>query len=215
MAMQPLHPEFQGCIDRQPYLVTLDGMALIVDKDVFPPDLGKCAQNLARMAARFRPQTALDMGCGTGYLALMLERQLVPEIWAVDCHAPAVACARKNVQRNARTTAITVIQSDLFDQIPPSVKFDLIVFNQPFGPGEGEVVCGCGPDGGTTICRRFLLAAPGHLTATGVVLMPFSDRVPPEHSPQQVAMQLGYRSTTLLHEYYSESNNFIYEIRPR
>ena len=211
----PLHPEFQGCIDRQPYSVTLDGLRLIVDEDVFPPDLGQCAQNLARLAARYRPHVALDMGCGTGYLALMLERQGVPEIWASDVHRPAIACTRKNVQANAPAASITVVQSDLFDKFPASVRFDLIVFNQPFGPGRGDTVCGCGPDGGSTITQRFLRAAAARVKLNGVVLMAFSDRVPAEHSPAEIATQLGYPVVTLLQEHYGDANNFIYEIRPR
>ena len=44
--------------------------------------------------------------------------------------------------------------------------------------------------------------------------MPFSDRAAPENDPALVARELGYPTTTLLHAYYEESNNFIYEIRP-
>ncbi len=213
--MQPLHFEFQQCIDRQPYSVNLDGLRLDVDRDVFPPDLGQCAQNMARLATRYRPQVALDMGCGSGYLALMLQRQGVSQVWASDVHPPAVICARKNVRQNAAHASIQVVHSDLFENIPRSVQFDLIVFNQPFGPGHGEAVCGCGPDGGSSITRRFLRAAAAYLQPQGAVLMAFSDRVPEEHSPQHIAAQLGYTVETLLHEYYGESNNFIFEIRTR
>ena len=212
--MQPLHFEFQQCIERQPYSVTLDGLQLTVDVDVFPPDLGQCAQNLARTAAGYRAQAALDMGCGTGYLALMLHRQGVSQVWASDIHPPAVACARKNVQQNAAQSSIRVVHSDLFENIPVTLQFDLIVFNQPFGPGRGDTVCGCGPDGGSNITRRFLRAAPAYLRRPGCLLMAFSDRVPEEHSPQHVANELGYAVRTARHEYYGESNNFIFEIRP-
>lgn len=213
--MQPLHFEFQQCLDRQPYAVTLDGIELDVDLDVFPPDLGQCAQNLARAAARYQPRVALDMGCGTGYLALMLHRQGVSQVWASDVHPPAVACARKNINRNAPQASIRVVHSDLFHNIPASIPFDLIVFNQPFGPGRGDTVCGCGPDGGSNITLRFLRAAPSHLSPRGVILMAFSDRVSPEHSPRTIAEGLGYHVQTVLHAYYGDANNFIFEIRPR
>jgi len=174
---------------------------------VFPPDLGQCAQNLARVAARYQPRVALDMGCGTGYLALMLHRQGVSQVWASDVHPPAVACARKNVNRNAPQASVQVIHSDLFHNVPASIQFDLIVFNQPFGPGRGDTVCGCGPDGGSNITRRFLLAAPSHLSPQGVILMAFSDRVPEEHSPRTIAEGLGYHVQTVLRAYYGEANN--------
>jgi release factor glutamine methyltransferase len=211
---RPLHPEFQRLIDRQPYSVTLDGLRLTVDKDVFPPDLGRCAQNLARLAARYAPRVALDMGCGSGYLALALKRNGAGQVWAADLHPPAVACARKNVEQNPDVGPITVVRSDLFEQIPPSVTFDLILFNQPFGPGDERRVCGCGPDGGYQISKRFLVEAPARLSPGGVALMPFSDREPPENDPRRVAEELGYPVATLLHLYYNEANNYIYEIRP-
>lgn len=210
-----LHPEFREFIEKQPYVVTLDGLHLTVDEDVFPPDMGLCAQNLARIARRYHPQVALDMGCGTGYLALMLKRHGAPEVWASDIHPPAVACAKQNVQRNASAGAVTVVEGDMFESIPNEVKFDFIVFNQPFGPGqEGQRVCGCGADGGYAICQRFLLEAPAHLRKDAVILMAFSDREPPEHSPDRIAQELGYPVTTVLHEHYNDSNNIIFEIRP-
>jgi glycosyltransferase involved in cell wall biosynthesis/SAM-dependent methyltransferase len=209
-----IHPEFKEHIERQPYTIVLDGLTLTVDRDVFPPDLGRCAQNMARIAQGYRAQTALDMGCGSGYLALALKRSGVADVWAADIHQPAVTCANANAHRNAAIGPIHVVQSDLFENLPCTVKFDLIVFNQPFGPGRGETICGCGPDGGYAITKRFLSQAAERLSPDGVILMAFSDREPPEHSPQRVAEEFGYPVTTLLHAYYNDANNYIFEIRP-
>jgi methylase of polypeptide subunit release factors len=107
-----------------------------------------------------------------------------------------------------------VVQSDLFANIPARLKFDLIVFNQPFGPGQGETVCGCGPDGGYQITRRFLLQSAERLNPDGVVIMAFSDREPVINSPHNVATELGYPVTVLLDKCYGGANNYIYEIRP-
>ena len=65
-----------------------------------------------------------------------------------------------------------------------------------------------------TITKRFLQQAPAHLRPGGVVMMAFSDREPTEHSPDRVAEELGYPVKTLLHAYYGEANNYIFEIRP-
>jgi release factor glutamine methyltransferase len=211
---QKLHPEFQRFIDQQPYQVALGGLTLTVDNDVFPPDMGKCSQNLARIAQVYHAQAALDMGCGSGYLALSLKRSGVPEVWASDIHAPAVACARKNAIQNEGVGPIHLVQSDLFENIPAAVKFDLIIFNQPFGPGQGDTVCGCGPDGGYNITKRFLLQAADRLNPEGVVIMAFSDREPAINSPDRVAAELGYPVKVLLNEYYGGATNTIYEICP-
>jgi release factor glutamine methyltransferase len=176
--------------------------------------MGKCSQNLARIAADYHAQTALDMGCGSGYLALSLKRSGVPEVWASDIHGPAIECARRNVKLNERVGPVHVVQGDLFENVPAAVKFDLVVFNQPFGPGQGDTVCGCGPDGGYEITKRFLLQAADRLTPDGVVVMAFSDREPAVNSPDRVAAELGYPVKVLLHEYYGEANNYIFEIHP-
>lgn len=211
---QVVHPELQRRMDDQPYYVTLDGIHLTVDRDVFPPDLGRCAQNMARLICDYRPQSALDMGCGTGYLALRLKQSGVPTVWAADVHRPAVECARKNAEANSDLGAIHVVQSDLLESIPAGTTFDLIVFNQPFGPGQGQTICGCGSDGGYSITRRFLETARDYLHAEGVLIMAFSDREHQRHSPETVARELGFRVQVVLHQYYGESNNYIYEIRP-
>lgn len=209
-----IHPEFQRYIDRQPYTVEMDGLTLLVDKDVFPPDMGQCAQNMAKICQQYPARVALDMGCGSGYLALSMRRSGVPEVWASDIHGPAVECARTNARQNASVGEIHVLQSDLFEAIPSDIKFDLIVFNQPFGPGQGETVCGCGSDGGYQITKRFLQEAARRLEPNGVVIMAFSDREPAENRPDAVAHELGFPVRTVLHAYYGEANNFIFEIRP-
>jgi release factor glutamine methyltransferase len=212
--VQQIHSEFQQYIDQQPYSVVLDGLRLTIDKDVFPPDMGQCSQNLARITQEYHAQTALDMGCGTGYLALSLKRSGVPEVWASDIHVPAVECARRNVALNAAVGPVEVVHSDLFSNIPGTVKFDLVVFNQPFGPSQNDTVCGCGPDGGYRITRRFLLQVVDRMNPGGVVMMAFSDREPADNSPDGVAAELGFPVRTVLHAYYGEANNYIFEIRP-
>lgn len=212
---KPIHPEFQGYIDQQPYTVVLDGLTLTIDKDVFPPDMGKCSQNLATIAQDYQAQTALDMGCGSGYLALSLKRSGVPEVWASDIHSPAVECTNKNADQNQWLGPVHVVQSDLFENIPATVMFDLVIFNQPFGPGQGDTVCGCGPDGGYEITRRFLLQAADRLNPGGVTIMAFSDREPAENSPDRVAAELGFPARTLYEAYYGMANNYIFEIIPR
>lgn len=211
---QKIHSEFQRYIDQQPYSVVLDGLRFTIDNDVFPPDMGQCSLNLARIAQDYHAQTALDMGCGSGYIALSLKRSGVSEVWASDIHGPAVECACRNVKLNERVGPVHVLQSDLFENIPATVKFDLVVFNQPFGPGQGDTVCGCGPDGGYRIAKRFLLQATDRLNPDGVVIMAFSDREPEENSPDRVAAELGFPVRVLLDKYYGNANNYIYEIRP-
>jgi len=207
-------PAYQALLDKQPYTVTLYGLKLEVHRNVFPPDFGRCAQNMARLARQYPANSALDMGCGSGFIALSLKQAGVAEVWAADIHQPAVDCAARNLLLNPHVGPITLVQSDLFNRFPDSVRFDLIVFNQPFGPGREERRCGCGPDGGGAISRRFLAEARAFLAPGGVVMMAFSDRQAAEHDPRHAANDLGYASSTILDLEYDQSRNFVYAMRP-
>ncbi len=209
-----VHHEFAQLLELQPYTVVMDNLVITVEEDVFPPDLGRCARNMAKIGGEYRPRRALDMGCGSGYLALALKQQGVPDVWALDVHEPAISCARQNHEQNRHVGPLTIAVSDLFDAVPPGLSFDLVVFNQPFAPAGTKALCGCGSDGGYEISRRFLVDVRARLAPGGSVVMPFSDRAAPENDPALVARELGYETRTLLHAYYEESNNFIYEIRP-
>src|ERR1700678_2432304 len=111
---------------RQPYEVDVEGISIVVCKDVFPPDVGTISRHMSRELARYRPDCALDMGCGSGFLALAIKRTGVREVWAVDVDPWAVACTRMNLERNPHLKPIEVRQSDLFSNVPPGQRFDLI-----------------------------------------------------------------------------------------
>jgi release factor glutamine methyltransferase len=81
---------------RQPYTCRLDGLEILVKKDVFPPDIGMTSQLLAFALKAYRPAMALDMGSGTGYLAMTLKRAGVHRVIAADHHQPAIDCMKKN-----------------------------------------------------------------------------------------------------------------------
>ncbi len=75
--------------------------------------------------------TIIDLCCGSGCIAIALAKALpFATIIAVDIASQAVALTRKNAAHN--NVAITVIQSDLFDQIAASLKADLIISNPPY-----------------------------------------------------------------------------------
>lgn len=218
--MSPTHatrrpdPAYQELLDKQPYTTVLDGLTLEVHRNVFPPDLGRCAREMARLGGERRPASALDVGCGTGFIALSLKRAGVGEVWATDIHPAAVENTWCNVELNRHVGPVMVVRGDLLEAIPQTVRFDLVVFNQPFGPGREERRCGCGPDGGAAISRRFLSAAPAHLNPGGLVMMAFSDRQADEHDPRHAAAALGYAVTTLLDIESNGARNRIYAMWP-
>ncbi|WP_404402388.1 peptide chain release factor N(5)-glutamine methyltransferase [Idiomarina seosinensis] len=73
----------------------------------------------------------LDLGTGTGAIALALKSERPAwQVTAVDKEAAAVALARSNAQR--LNLSVEVLQSDWFEAIDPTEKFDLIITNPPY-----------------------------------------------------------------------------------
>lgn len=59
-----------------------------------------CLELLEAIVERGRPRRALDLGTGSGILAIAAARLGVPEVVAIDCDPDAIASAGANVERN-------------------------------------------------------------------------------------------------------------------
>ena len=87
-----------------------------------------------RIGARFEdesPQRILDLGTGSGAIALSLAR-MFPEarVVATDISEEALAVAGKNAEEQDLVERVSFIESDWFEGIDE--KFDLIVSNPPY-----------------------------------------------------------------------------------
>ncbi len=78
------------------------------------------------------PLKILDIGTGSGCIALWLARELPnATIYAVDVSDSALALAKKNAEQN-NISNIIFIKSDLFTLLPQDIKFDCIFSNPPY-----------------------------------------------------------------------------------
>ena len=75
----------------------------------------------------------LDIGTGTGLVALMLVQRSLPDanIVALEIDEAAVGQARENIIRSAWKEGVEVVQAD-FRKYRSSDKFDVIVSNPPY-----------------------------------------------------------------------------------
>jgi release factor glutamine methyltransferase len=85
--------------------------------------------------AQTEPAVALDLGTGSGCLAIALALH-VPgaHIHAVDISSDALALARENAGRHQVSERIRFYQGDFFAAVPPQMLCDLIVSNPPYIP---------------------------------------------------------------------------------
>ena len=156
------------------------GLHLLVSDGVFIPR--RRTEFLAGLAAA-EPglhAVAVDLCCGAGALSAVIARRTgTVEIFAVDCDAAAVACARRNL--GAR---VAVLHGDLFDPLPKRLRgrVDVLAANAPYVPTgqldslpsearlyEPEATHDGGADG-LAVLARIAAQAPAWLRSGGVLL---------------------------------------------
>jgi len=120
---------------------------------------------LAQLMVRRPARSLLDLGTGSGYLALVAAG-FVEEVVATDLCPRAVPLTRFNAHLNGRDN-IVALEGSLFDPVAGR-RFDRIVANAPFilGPGTGHLYRDAG-DGVDGIAWRMARGAPGHLEEGG------------------------------------------------
>jgi release factor glutamine methyltransferase len=135
---------------------------------------------LVELALSRRPASVLDLGTGSGAVALALKRHLpAARVVAVERSAAALAVA----QRNALKLGLEVDwRHGLWYEPVAGERFDLLVSNPPYvvedDPhlGEGDVrfeprsALVAGPDGLASL-REIVALAPGHLNPGGWLLV--------------------------------------------
>ncbi|MFV2172963.1 HemK2/MTQ2 family protein methyltransferase [Actinomadura sp. LOL_016] len=117
----------------------------------------------------------LDLGTGTGAVAMAAARCGAREVVAVDVAAAAVLAARVNAR--LRNLPVRVLRGDLFAPVAGE-RFDVIVANPPYVIGDAvpEAVHGraraweAGPRG-RAVLDRICAQAPSHLTPGGTLLL--------------------------------------------
>lgn len=79
------------------------------------------------------PARVLDLGTGSGVLALALAKLYVgANLTAVDLSEDALVLARENAAANGLAERVTWMGSNWFEQISPEARFELIVANPPY-----------------------------------------------------------------------------------
>ena len=116
---------------------TLD---LLVDRRVLiprPETEGVAGHALAALASLDHPGRVVDLGTGSGAIALSLAAERWPhvEVWATDASADALAVARANLAALGRRAAVVrLVEGDWYAALPADLRgrVDVIVSNPPY-----------------------------------------------------------------------------------
>jgi ribosomal protein L11 methyltransferase len=92
----------------------------------FHPTTRMCLESLQLLTGRYQIDSAVDLGCGTGLLAIVAVRLGILQVTAVDYNRLACEVARQNSRRNK--VAMAIQQGDLFKNLPDE-QSDLLVAN--------------------------------------------------------------------------------------
>ncbi|MFF5280255.1 50S ribosomal protein L11 methyltransferase [Streptomyces sp. NPDC013171] len=123
----------------------------------------------------------LEVGCGTGVIAVSAALAGCDRVTALDISEQAVRNTGMNAARHGVADRVKVLHSDLFDGLAGGERFDTVYWHSNFvlAPSayryetmhERAYV-----DPGYRAHRRFLAEAPSYLAEGGRVLLHFSDR---------------------------------------
>lgn len=143
------------------------GREIIVSENVYPPSEDTFLLLKAALEEVKKGEFALEVGTGCGIIAKILSEKA--RVVAVDLNPHAVKCARAN--------GVEVISTDLFAGLKPGKQFDVIIFNPPYLPVEGEASEGWlekaweGGENGRALIDRFLSELRSYLRENGRILL--------------------------------------------
>jgi release factor glutamine methyltransferase len=144
---------------------------------------------LEKLAALDAPAPfVLDLGTGSGAIALAVAAEHpTVRVVATDVHPAPLDVARRNARAMGLADRVTLLVSDVFDDLPPGLRFDLVVSNPPYVTPESlrrlrVEVRGFEPhvalradDGGMEFYRRIVPQAPSWLVPGGYLAVEIAE----------------------------------------
>jgi release factor glutamine methyltransferase len=163
--------------------VEFAGRVFLCDKRALVPrpETEELVERIIQSTSTHQPSTILDVGTGSGIIALTLAAQF-PEaaVRALDISDDALALARENAARLELQDRVRFAKGDLLDGVEG--KFDLIVANLPYVPTNDRPTLSrevlhdpeaavFGGEHGDELIRELITEAPGRLQAGGLLAL--------------------------------------------
>ena len=103
-----------------------------------PPDLASYLVHVADLQGDIEGRTVLDLGCGTGMLALAAALRGPDRVVGVDIDRGPLLTARENRRRVASTSSVSWVQGDATELPLSAPDGTTVVMNPPFGAQDGN-----------------------------------------------------------------------------
>jgi ribosomal protein L3 glutamine methyltransferase len=173
-----------------PYLTHeawLQGYAFYVDERVLVPRSPIAELLMTQLSPwvldPYEVTSILDVCTGSGCLAIIAAHQF-PEAFVdvTDISSQALEVAQRNVAEHGLTDRLTLHHGSLFDPLPVSARYDLIICNPPYVNSQSmralppeyqhePSLALAGGEDGMDLVRIILEQAPAHLNDQGILVL--------------------------------------------
>ena len=173
-----------------PYLTHeawLQGYAFYVDERVIVPRSPIAELLMTQLSPwvldPYEVTSILDVCTGSGCLAIIAAHQF-PEAFVdvTDISSQALEVAQRNVAEHGLTDRLTLHHGSLFDPLPVSARYDLIICNPPYVNSQSmralppeyqhePSLALAGGEDGMDLVRIILEQAPAHLNDQGILVL--------------------------------------------
>lgn len=108
------------------------GLDFYVDESVLIPryDTENIVDRIVKDCKENKCLSVLDLCTGSGCIAVSLKKSGFEKVYAADISDKALAVAKHNAKLN--NADIIFLQSDLYENFPKEIRFDIIVSNPPY-----------------------------------------------------------------------------------
>lgn len=163
--------------EEKEYFVSVLGKKFIVIPGVFSPKYFVDTNFFAEALPIKKGTRILDMGTGTGIIAIISALKGAREVVGIDINPKAVENAKKNVEIHKLKDKIRILEGDLFKPlISKNEKFNIIFWNFPWGYVEEDILMHERAifDPFYKGLETFFKEAPNYLNKTGKIFIGFS-----------------------------------------
>ena len=123
-----MHSPLQYIINKQNFY----GLDFYVDESVLIPryDTENIVDRIVKDCKENKCLSVLDLCTGSGCIAVCLKKNGFEKVYAADISDKALSVAKHNADLN--NADIIFLQSDLYENFPKEIRFDIIVSNPPY-----------------------------------------------------------------------------------